>query len=88
MSFISRALVTAGYEIDCCARRRERRSGWPARASIGLVILDLIMPDMDGRAVLARLLRGPPEQAVLVLSCLDDVTHQGRLPGPGRAATT
>ncbi len=32
------------------------------------------MPDMDGRTVLAQLIRGRPDQAVLVLSCLDDVT--------------
>jgi two-component system copper resistance phosphate regulon response regulator CusR len=32
------------------------------------------MPDMDGRSVLTALLRERPEQPVLVLSCLDDVT--------------
>ncbi len=32
------------------------------------------MPDMDGREILARLRRDRPEQAVLVLSCLADVT--------------
>ena len=39
-----------------------------------LVILDLIMPDMDGRVFLAQLLRERREQGVLVLSCLADVT--------------
>ena len=39
-----------------------------------LVILDLVMPDMDGREILARLRRERPDQAVLVLSCLADVT--------------
>jgi DNA-binding response OmpR family regulator len=38
----------------------------------GLVILDLLMPDPDGRTVLRRLLRDQLEQAVLVLSCLDN----------------
>ena len=32
------------------------------------------MPDMDGREVLAEMLRLRPDQAVLVLSCLDDAT--------------
>ena len=32
------------------------------------------MPDMDGREMLARLRRERPDQAVLVLSCLADVT--------------
>ena len=70
--FISRALSRAGYEIDCAA------SGGGAllqlrKSEYCLVILDLVMPDMDGREVLAELLRVSPDQAVLVLSCLDDV---------------
>ena len=70
--FIGRALSAAGYEIDCCAGGEEAVE----RASLGeygLVILDLIMPDMDGRSVLTELIRTHPEQPVLVLSCLDDV---------------
>ena len=39
-----------------------------------LIILDLIMPDMDGRVFLAQLPRERREQGVLVLSCLADVT--------------
>jgi DNA-binding response OmpR family regulator len=70
--FISRALSRAGYEIDCAA------NGTDALRLLGegeycLVILDLVMPGMDGREVLAELLRASPDQAVLVLSCLDDV---------------
>jgi two-component system, OmpR family, response regulator len=42
--------------------------------SIGydLVILDLIMPDMDGRTALAAILRAHPAQPVLILSCNSD----------------
>jgi DNA-binding response OmpR family regulator len=71
--FIARALTAAGYEIDCASGGAEalRRAGL---GDYGLVILDLIMPDMDGRSVLTALLRERPEQPVLVLSCLDDVT--------------
>ena len=71
--FIARALTAAGYEIDCASGGTEalRRAGL---GEYGLVILDLIMPDMDGRSVLTALLRERPEQPVLVLSCLDDVT--------------
>jgi DNA-binding response OmpR family regulator len=70
--FIARALTAAGYEIDCASGGEEALR----RASVGeygLVILDLIMPDMDGRSVLTTLIRERPEQPVLVLSCLDDV---------------
>jgi DNA-binding response OmpR family regulator len=71
--FITRALVTAGYQVAAagCGTEGLRL----ARAGdYDLVILDLIMPDMDGRLVLAQVLRERREQAVLVLSCLADVT--------------
>ena len=71
--FISRALAGAGYAIDFAGTGadglRQAMAG-----DYGLVILDLIMPDLDGRQVLTQLLRERPEQAVLVLSCLADVT--------------
>jgi len=71
--FITRALVTAGYDVTPagCGTEGLRL----AQASdYDLVILDLIMPDIDGRLVLAQVLRERREQAVLVLSCLADVT--------------
>jgi two-component system, OmpR family, response regulator len=71
--FICRALSSAGYEADTAPDG----SGGLSRAladDYDLVILDLIMPDMDGRTVLAQLLRNRPDQAIMVLSCLDEVT--------------
>ena len=70
--FVSRALAAAGYAIDFASDGAEALRQAPG-GGYGLVILDLIMPDMDGRAVLTEMLRRQPEQAVLVLSCLDDV---------------
>lgn len=71
--FVCRALTQAGYEIDCASGGADalRLAG---SGEYGLVILDLVMPDMDGREVLAELLRLHPDQPVLVLSCLDDAT--------------
>ncbi|HUA31715.1 MAG TPA: response regulator transcription factor [Streptosporangiaceae bacterium] len=71
--FIARALSSAGYAIDCAPSGDDalRQLGL---GEYGLVILDLIMPGMDGRAVLTRLIQDRPDQPVLVLSCLDDVT--------------
>jgi len=71
--FICRALSSAGYDADTAPDG----SGGLSRAladGYDLVILDLIMPDMDGRTVLAQLLRSRPDQAIMVLSCLDEVT--------------
>ena len=71
--FVSRALETAGYAVDaaCSGTEGFRRA---MAGDYDLIILDLIMPDMDGRVFLAQLLRERREQGVLVLSCLADVT--------------
>ena len=71
-SFIGRALSAAGY-----------LTGFAGSGSEGLrhaldehydlVILDLVMPDMDGCNVLDQLLRARPDQTVMVLSCVADV---------------
>jgi two-component system, OmpR family, response regulator len=39
----------------------------------GLIILDLIMPEMSGSEMLARLRQDRPDQPVLILSCVSDV---------------
>jgi DNA-binding response OmpR family regulator len=71
--FVGRALERAGYRVDIAA---DALSGIRLTASGGydLVILDLIMPDMDGRAALAAILRAHPAQSVLILSCNSDPT--------------
>ena len=69
--FVGRALVRAGYRAEIAG---DAASGVKSAAGGGydLVILDLIMPDMDGRTALAAILRAHPSQAVLVLSCNSD----------------
>jgi two-component system, OmpR family, response regulator len=71
--FVSRALETAGYVVDAAGNGTEglRQA---VTGDYDLIILDLIMPDLDGRVFLAQLLRERREQGVLVLSCLADVT--------------
>lgn len=72
-SFIIRALADAGYAIDfaCDGDGALRKA---LDRSFQLIILDLVMADTDGRDVLAKLHDERPGQAVLVLSCLADVT--------------
>jgi DNA-binding response OmpR family regulator len=72
-SFVYRALKQAGHEIDCASDGADALR-LASTSEYALVILDLVMPDMDGREVLAELLRLHPDQPVLVLSCLDDAT--------------
>jgi DNA-binding response OmpR family regulator len=71
-SFVGRALSAAGYATAFAASGAEGLES-ALGGHYDLVILDLVMPDLDGRQVLARLLRVHPGQAVIVLSCVADV---------------
>jgi DNA-binding response OmpR family regulator len=74
-AFIGRALNAAGFATDFAASGAQALRQLPS-GRYDLVILDLVMPDMSGRDVLDRLLANRPDQAVLVLSCLADVTSK------------
>lgn len=70
---ITRALAAAGYLIEDAS---DGDAGL-AKALMNdyqLVILDLVMPLTDGRQVLSKLRKERPEQPILILSCLSDVT--------------
>jgi DNA-binding response OmpR family regulator len=70
---VIRALEGAGYAIDSAA---DGQAGL-ALALTGdyeLVILDLVMPRADGRQILSQLSRERPDEVVMVLSCISDVT--------------
>lgn len=71
--FVVRALVADRYAVDSARDGADGLRQATARG-YGLVILDLVMPETDGRSVLAGLRRDRPDQAVLVLSCLSDVS--------------
>ncbi|HUA42914.1 MAG TPA: response regulator transcription factor [Streptosporangiaceae bacterium] len=70
---ITRALEAAGYLIENAS---DGAAGLEKALAndYKLVILDLVMPVTDGRQVLTTLRRVRPEQPVLILSCLSDVT--------------
>ncbi len=71
-AFVARALENVGYQVQVAASAPDGLE----RACAGdcdLVILDLIMPDLDGRTVLSQILASQPDQAVLVLSCNSDI---------------
>jgi len=70
---VTRALQAAGYGIDSAADG-EAGLALALSGDYQLVILDVLMPAADGREVLRQLQRLRPDQPVLVLSCLSDVT--------------
>ena len=77
LNFVSRALRAEGVEVDSADGGAE---GYHLAVSrpYRLVILDLVMPRVDGMTVLKRLLHHKPDQAVLVLSCLTDTSSKVR----------
>jgi DNA-binding response OmpR family regulator len=71
--FVSRALTADGYTVDSAGDGTAGLHKAAAR-SYSLIILDLVMPETDGRTVLKWLRRERPDQPVLVLSCVGDVS--------------
>jgi DNA-binding response OmpR family regulator len=71
-SFVVRALTASGYHVE---RVESGRQGLELieTGQYELVVLDLLLPDMDGSSVLRAALASRPEQCVLVLSALSDV---------------
>ena len=71
-SAVSRALESEGLDTELAEDGSQGLQHILAEA-YDLIILDLLMPDPDGRTLLRQVMRDRPGQAVLVLSCLDDV---------------
>jgi DNA-binding response OmpR family regulator len=69
LRFVVRGLQAEGYEVDSADTGADRLHK-ALQAQYDLVILDLLMPGLDGASVLHRLVAERPRQAVIVLSCL------------------
>jgi DNA-binding response OmpR family regulator len=69
---VSRALETEGFPAECANTGPDGLKNALAR-DYDLVILDLMLPGMDGRQVLERLVEERPEQRVLVLSAVPEI---------------
>jgi DNA-binding response OmpR family regulator len=69
LRFVVRGLRAEGYEVDSADNGAEglRQA---LTGDYQLVILDLLMPGLDGVVLLRRLMAERPGQAVIVLSCL------------------
>jgi DNA-binding response OmpR family regulator len=71
VNFVRRGLQAEGLEVGS-AFDGEEGLRLALTGAYDLVILDLVMPGLDGQTLLRRLLRSKPTQAVLVLSARDD----------------
>jgi DNA-binding response OmpR family regulator len=77
VSFLERALSAEGMAVDAALGGAEGLRLSLAQ-TYDLVILDIVMPEVDGRTVLRRLLAERPEQPVLILSALNDTASKVR----------
>jgi DNA-binding response OmpR family regulator len=69
---VSRALESEGYPTERASTGTDGLASALAR-DFDLVVLDLMLPGMDGRQVLERLVEERPEQRVLVLSAVPEI---------------
>jgi DNA-binding response OmpR family regulator len=69
LRFVSRGLRTEGYVVDSADNGADGLR-MALTAGYDLIILDLLMPGLDGPTVLRRIVRKLPEQQVMVVSCL------------------
>jgi DNA-binding response OmpR family regulator len=76
--FLERGLTLEGYEVSCCSSGEEAfleaRTNPP-----DLVILDWMLPGLQGDEVMLRLHEMYPELPVLVLSARDTTIDQERM---------
>ena len=77
VSFLERALRAEGMAVDAALGGAEGLRLALAN-SYDLVVLDIVMPEIDGTTVLRRLLAERPAQPVLILSALNDTASKVR----------
>jgi two-component system OmpR family response regulator len=84
VSFVQRALSADGIAAEG-ATDGARGLAMVLTGSYQLVLLDLLMPSMDGASVLAQTMEHRPRQPVVILSALTDVETKVRCFGLGAA---
>src|SRR5438876_856429 len=77
LSFLARGLEAEGFSVDSAADGEEalRRVG---AAHYDLVVLDLLLPNVNGLTVLSELRRAQPELPVVILSARADLATKLR----------
>src|SRR6266702_3554881 len=77
LRFVSRGLRAEGYAVDATDNGSDG-----LRMALGgtydLIILDLLMPGLDGTVVLQRIVQRLPNQPVMILSCLSSTATKVR----------
>src|SRR6266542_1047528 len=71
LRFVSRGLRAEGYVVESADNGADGLR-MALTAAYDLIILDLLMPGLDGESVLRRIIRRLPSQQVMVVSCLTE----------------
>jgi two-component system, OmpR family, response regulator len=71
LRFVSRGLLAEGYAVDSVDNGMDGLR-MALTGAYDLILLDLLMPGLDGSTVLRRIVRKLPAQQVMVLSCLTE----------------
>jgi len=66
-AFLEAALIRKGYPLELCARGDEALA-CIQRKAFDMVILDVVLPDMDGYEVMSRIHELQPELVVIIIS--------------------
>jgi DNA-binding response OmpR family regulator len=69
LRFVSRGLVAEGYAVDSVDNGMDGLR-MALTGAYDMILLDLLMPGLDGSTVLRRIVRKAPSQQVMVVSCL------------------
>jgi DNA-binding response OmpR family regulator len=77
LNFVARGFRAEGFEVDTADRAVEGLRA-ATRSRYDVIILDLLMPELDGVSLLRRLLDQRPEQAIIVLSAVDEAASKVR----------
>jgi two-component system OmpR family response regulator len=75
--FVARALEANGFRVDVVGSGADALAASVATEYV-MIVLDLVMPGLDGYEVLRRILDRTPHQRVLVLSAIGDVESKVR----------
>jgi DNA-binding response OmpR family regulator len=77
LRFVSRGLRAEGYTVDSADNGADGLR-MALTGGYDLIILDLLMPGLDGPTVLRRIVRKLPSQQVMVVSCLTETATKVR----------
>ncbi len=77
LRFVSRGLRAEGYAVDATDNGSDGLR-LALSGTYDLIILDLLMPGLDGTVVLQRIVQRLPNQPVMILSCLSSTATKVR----------